>query len=98
MATYDVGEEVQFVRRVIRTNPDRVINIDEKAQITAVEPDGSYIVKLLSGDSVSGIQDADVEPSAELPGDSVPMDSQMHPGPTTARATPSNQEQDTSEA
>jgi hypothetical protein len=86
MPVYEVGEEVQFVRQVIRTNPDRVINIDEKAQIVVVAPDGSYTVKLLSGDSVSGIKEDEVEPSAQLPGDSVPMDNQTHPMPSSAPA------------
>jgi hypothetical protein len=90
MATYEVGEVVQFVRQVTRTNPDRIINVDEKAHIAAVAPDGSYTVKLLSGDSESGITDADIEPSADLPGDSVPTDSQEHPMSTNARMTPPN--------
>ncbi len=77
MATYEIGEEVQFVRQVTRANPDRVINIDEKASITAIAPDGSYTVKLLSGDLVSGITDDSVEPSFEMPGDSVPTANQL---------------------
>ena len=81
MAAYEVGEEVQFVRPVTRTNPDRVVNVDEKAWITAVAPDGSYTVKTLAGDSVSGIVADDVEPSVALPGDSEPTDSQTHPLP-----------------
>ncbi len=85
MVLYEIGEEIQFVRQVTRTNPDRVVNIDEKAQIVAVAPDGTYTVKTLAGDSVSGISDADVEPSVALPGDSVPTDSQEHPMPTEAR-------------
>src|SRR4051812_46641495 len=88
MATYEIGEEIQFVRQVTRTNPARVVNIDEKAQITAVAPDGTYIVKTLAGDLVSGVSDADVEPSVVLPGDSVPTDNQTHPMPTEARITP----------
>jgi hypothetical protein len=88
MAGYEVGEEIQFVRKVTRTNPDRVVNVDEKAQITAVAPDGSYIVKTLAGDLVSGITDDDVEPSVKLPGDSVPTDNQEHPMSTNARITP----------
>src|SRR5690348_14874483 len=87
MATYEVGEEIQFVRPVSRTNPDRVINIDEKAQIAAVAPDGSYTVKTLAGDLVSGVTDADIEPSAALPGDSIPTDNQTHPMPTDMRRT-----------
>lgn len=85
---YQVGEEVQFVQQVTRTNPDRVINVDEKATIAAVAADGSYTVKLLSGESVSGITDADLEPSVALPGDSLPQDSTTHPQASDAKAAP----------
>ncbi|MBI1257482.1 MAG: hypothetical protein GC204_08430 [Chloroflexi bacterium] len=81
MAKYEVGEEVQFVREVTRRNPDRVVNVDEKAQIAAVAADGSYTVKTLAGDLIAGITDAEVEPSVALPGDSEPTDSQTHPLP-----------------
>lgn len=77
MAHYEVGEEVQFVRSVTRTNPDRVVNVDEKATVTAVTPDGKYIVKLLPGDLVSGITDDDLEPSVSLPGDGEPTANQL---------------------
>jgi hypothetical protein len=67
MATYQVGEEIQFRRQITRTNPERVINEDEKGRILAVAPDGSYTVQLDAGDPpYSGITDDDIEPSVEV--------------------------------
>ena len=66
MATYEVGEEIQFRRQLTMTNPDRVINEDERGRIVAVAPDGSYSVKLQAGDGpFSGITDDDIEASVE---------------------------------
>ncbi|MBI1257410.1 MAG: hypothetical protein GC204_08060 [Chloroflexi bacterium] len=62
MAKFEVGEEVQFVRKVTESNPDRVINVDEKGRIVAIAADGTYTVQLQAGDPpFSGITDDDLE-------------------------------------
>ena len=62
MAKFEIGEQVQFIRKVIETNPDRVINIDEKGRVVAIAADGTYTVQLQAGDPpFSGITDDDLE-------------------------------------
>ncbi|MEO8395317.1 MAG: hypothetical protein ABI700_20145 [Chloroflexota bacterium] len=62
MARFEIGEEIQFTRKLTKTNPDRVINEDEKGRIVAIAADGSYTVQLQAGDPpFSGITDDDLE-------------------------------------
>ncbi len=85
MAHYQIGGVVQFVRKITRTDPDRVINIDEKAHIVDISSDGTYTVQLLVDEPpVAGILETDFEPSIEQPVDSVPGDNEA-PDVTSAK-------------
>jgi len=82
MATYEVGEEIQFTRQVKVGNPERVINEDEKGLIVAVAADGTYSVKLPAGDGpFAGITDDDIEPSIEPSGDEISAAPVVKPPP-----------------
>jgi hypothetical protein len=72
MAAYQVGGVIRFRRPVNQTNPERVINVDEKGRIVSASGD-SYTIQLLIDDSqVSGIHEADIEAAIEQPGDGRP--------------------------
>jgi hypothetical protein len=73
MAEYLVGGVIQFRRPITRTNPDRVINAYEKGTIIEIALDGSFTIQLLVDEPpVSGILEADIEPSILQPVDSLP--------------------------
>lgn len=86
MAHYQVGSIVQFVRSITRTDPERVINLDEKGRIVDISDDGKYSVQLFADENpVAGILEEDIQPSVELRGDGLPGDNH-EPDVTSAQA------------
>jgi hypothetical protein len=99
MATYEVGEEIQFTRQLKVGNPERVINEDEKGLIVAVAADGTYSVKLPAGDGpFAGITDDDIEPSIEPSGDEITISPVAKPAPPPAPVDDADDASDASDS